>query len=139
MATIVREIPAGMTSRATRLAVEQREAAPGALGNGGLIAVDPGIEGSIARHNRPLESGNRRYNRVRRDAPVRKHLLNHASSSEICLMRFTASLSCRFISISDWIGPLACSSAIGARPSQKKGWTQATSRTVGDWRVSGLF
>ena len=75
METVVSEIPTRMTSSARRLAVEQREPTPSTLRNGGLVSVDSGVEGRIARHHRPLKSGDRRYNRVRSDASVWKRLV----------------------------------------------------------------
>ena len=55
MKPVVGEIPALVTGGAARLAVEQREAALGIVGNRALIALDPRVERSGAGHDRAFE------------------------------------------------------------------------------------
>jgi hypothetical protein len=125
MEPVIGEAPAAVACRAIGRRIEQNKAPFGILADGGLIPVDPAVEGCRSRNNCSFVIGDRlgdgidgdRFSGIgaRKGGP-------YPARDETASTARPASM---FISACAWIGPLACSSSVSARPSQKCGPPQA--------------
>ncbi len=133
---VVGEIPARMTGRTARLAIEQHKAAYGTFIKSLCIAINPTVKGSPTGDNRALVSRNGSENCLAADAFSPNSRLNQLRYSSISLRSLMITGNLPFISTAAVIGPAACSSSVAALPSQNKGFTHAILRVVGAWRSS---